>query len=337
MTPPLSFDVPRTSVRRISSSFPYALTFPEPRIARLVQKPGIWFASGIFILIGLGTVVFAVLPLLGVPPGGGGLITAVGVGSLFVYARGEMTFDRYRGVLRMKRRRRDIGPEVPLRDIAAVQLLGVKGGYGLEMNLVFAQPRGERLCVMCHTDEAALRTDAERLAEFLSVPLLDDRGEPIAIDGQTMKVDVRMVRTPTANFRTRKLCPDGVERMILKATRGARSFQLLFVGAGSVALIAGIGMLIAGVPSDPDAGAWVRILGPGIPLLVGSVFLLVSLTLLATPPIVFDRVAGVVRGKSLRIDKRRVEEIPLGDVAAVQICSGDFPGASDAGSDSSQV
>jgi hypothetical protein len=56
-----------------------------------------------------------------------------------------------------------------------------------------------------------------------------------------------------------------------------------------------------------------------IPISLGFV-ILVPLALSA-PRVVFDRVAGTVRGRRLILDGERTGEIALRDVAAVQICS----------------
>ena len=48
------------------------------------------------------------------------------------------------------------------------------GGYTtFEMNLVFAESETQRLNLVSHANETALREDARRLADFLGKPVLD--------------------------------------------------------------------------------------------------------------------------------------------------------------------
>ena len=50
---------------------------------------------------------------------------------------------------------------------------GDAGYVAFQLNLVLAKPSGRRIVLVTHADERALRQDAQRLAEFLGVPLLD--------------------------------------------------------------------------------------------------------------------------------------------------------------------
>ena len=340
MTTQLPFDVPRTAAGRSRTSYrSAALTRPEPRILQMRPTTAAWVFSGAFVVVGLGAVAFGVLPLLGLPQAGGGVLRVaipLVAGILFVIvgavlvtaqARNAMTFDLYRGVLRMSRPRAGIGPEIPLRDVAAVQVLVVRGTDALEMNLVLARPEGERLNVMCHAVETPLRADAQQLAEFLGVPVLDHRGLPVSLDGQATEVDVRMVRGASANLRTMKLGPAADGRMVLEATFRGRLFQMSFVGIGAMAALAGIGLAVAAaLARGPNSDVSGMVLGAMVSIILGTVFALLGLTLLARPPVVFDRVSQVVRGKRLRVDGVRVEEIPMEAVGAVQICSGEVSG-----------
>jgi hypothetical protein len=64
---------------------------------------------------------------------------------------------------------------VPRKDLVAVQICAHEEDRytAFELNLVLARPDVERINLMCHGKERALREDAERLAEFLNVPVLD--------------------------------------------------------------------------------------------------------------------------------------------------------------------
>ena len=47
-----------------------------------------------------------------------------------------------------------------------------------QLNLVFRRPSGRRWPLVSSQNEDAMRSDAEKLAEFLNVPLLDDTDSP---------------------------------------------------------------------------------------------------------------------------------------------------------------
>ena len=68
-------------------------------------------------------------------------------------------------------------------------------------------------------------------------------------------------------------------------------------------------LAVSGAFSDDSSGSiWVGLAGTATGCVVGTVFVLVGFTLLATHPVVFDRVAGVARGKRLKVDKVRIQE-----------------------------
>ena len=79
----------------------------------------------------------------------------------------------------------DLVVGLAIKNVAAVQLCsgpmlkpGEAGRYGetrmvFEMNLVVPGLPRERMQLVCNDRQAAMRTDARRLAEFLGVPLLD--------------------------------------------------------------------------------------------------------------------------------------------------------------------
>jgi hypothetical protein len=78
-----------------------------------------------------------------------------------------------------KKTRAWVQPPVSLENIAAVQICskwisGQKSSYmTYEINLVTIDPAGERINLMSHGKQSAVRTDAAQLAEFLAAPLLD--------------------------------------------------------------------------------------------------------------------------------------------------------------------
>ena len=105
----------------------------------------------------------------------------------------KVTFDRQMGRITGMSK---ISPEFrngALEDVAAVQIcsryvedpddrrLGDRGpgkSYtAYELNLAFLRPEGKRINLICHARQAALREDAQELAEFLSIPLLDHSEE----------------------------------------------------------------------------------------------------------------------------------------------------------------
>ena len=66
-------------------------------------------------------------------------------------------------------------------DVAALQICSYAGIGSdkkpfkiMELNVVLAEPPGERINLMSHGSEVRLRQDGAALADFLGVPLLDD-------------------------------------------------------------------------------------------------------------------------------------------------------------------
>ena len=131
-----------------------------------------------------------------------GCIGAVGLclalGGVFIWAGWKLLanppvfFDTERGEIRGRKLRvgsRRIEP-LPLTAVASVQItsghvtedkLGDSSPdsdyTAYEINLVLRDPPGERLTLTAHNDEPHIRADAQRLAEFLDVPLLDHSKE----------------------------------------------------------------------------------------------------------------------------------------------------------------
>ena len=75
-----------------------------------------------------------------------------------------------------------VSKSVPVKAVAAVQLCSrywERGGTTtFEMNLAFRVPAGRRWPLTGSEDGEAIRSDAQRLADFLNVPLLDDTESP---------------------------------------------------------------------------------------------------------------------------------------------------------------
>lgn len=96
-----------------------------------------------------------------------------GIGLLTLLTPRRFTFDRRSGLMRNEwfglRWCR------PLSEVRAVQVLRsprrMKWGYLWQVNLVFDDAGGGRVCLECHNRGAAIRADAEELAAFLGAPL----------------------------------------------------------------------------------------------------------------------------------------------------------------------
>jgi hypothetical protein len=109
--------------------------------------------------------------------------------ALRVLSSPSVIMDRTRNEIRGERLRvkgRAV-KQLPLGSVAVVQVVSCKRLDNLpdivnEINLVLSQPPGERLTLMAHYNEKQIRADAQRLAEFMNVPLLDHSigGETVA-------------------------------------------------------------------------------------------------------------------------------------------------------------
>ena len=91
-------------------------------------------------------------------------------------------FDRNAGrVWRRGKADKLLGDYAPLRDIEGLQICskmckdtdGSNNYMAYELNLVMKRPPGLRVPVLCHGNRSAMFEDARKLAEFLSVPLVD--------------------------------------------------------------------------------------------------------------------------------------------------------------------
>lgn len=121
----------------------------------------------------------------------GGAAICLAVGGAFVICSLKLMpcspvfIDRKGGEIRGKKLRLAGGlvAELPLRLVAAVQMVSGRiypsedpSYIAYQINLVLSKPPGERLAIMAHAKEQEICSDARRLADFLSVPLLDHRG-----------------------------------------------------------------------------------------------------------------------------------------------------------------
>jgi hypothetical protein len=165
---------------------------------RLLQGlRGLVMAVGLCVLA-FGLVIVGVA-LLGIGDGlaillhSGAVCLAVGAALVWAALRiltfPSVSIDRTRDEVRGEKLR--VGgrlvKRLPLRSVAAVQIALFREynfpRYTIyEINLVFSQPPGERLTLMAHSREKRIRADAQRLAEFLNVPLMDHS----AGDGETI-------------------------------------------------------------------------------------------------------------------------------------------------------
>lgn len=95
-----------------------------------------------------------------------------------------IVFDRVRGSVQGRSLKTDdhIRGEIALRDIRALQIcsgmISNTDGEGksyraFQLNLVLGDPPGQRIPLVAHAKGEALRRDAEQLAQFIRVPLLD--------------------------------------------------------------------------------------------------------------------------------------------------------------------
>lgn len=112
----------------------------------------------------------------------------IGVGFILVArlaTKPPIVFDRGRGSVRGKGLKLDgrIQGQMPLHNISAFQLCSgtVRDSEShffpsFELNLVLVEPPGQRICLMSRRTDRTLRRDAEQLAQFLGVPLLDHTG-----------------------------------------------------------------------------------------------------------------------------------------------------------------
>lgn len=143
----------------------------------------------VFILVGLNGVIFSLLkhvqrsgiegslnnPLQVVESlfSTGLIFVIVGLVLGSIYGSLNTLFDKEAGSLTNK------NSSVPLHEIHALQIIeetvgGSKGGVFKSYELNVIQKNGERIHLMDHGNYLAINTDAEKLAEFLSVPIWEN-------------------------------------------------------------------------------------------------------------------------------------------------------------------
>lgn len=204
MGKPLPFDVPADSVPAYCSSMRSArVVFPEPHVAVVepIRSSRRNLRRVVFVGCALWSLVAGIVAaaLTGLTPGTTpafpevnslliwmGALVMVLFGTLFVLLF-EYVASRQPGAPRTVFDRRagecvQYAPgaatpacaPLPLKSIAALQVIGTKSGFrALQLNMVLSDPPGARGNLMAHGDEKSLRTDAQALAAFLKVPVLE--------------------------------------------------------------------------------------------------------------------------------------------------------------------
>lgn len=180
-------DVDTSPMQAASANFRTA-TLVQPRDGCLVLRPsgGMRLFASLFLVIGLVIMAVAAAVFIGgergwVVPGlaaFGAIFAAAGLGMLLAPRRNE--FDRDAGQWTVSRFMSSTAR--PLSDILAVQLVnggwhtgseGNAGYYTYQLNLVLDDASEPRRSLSNHANQNGTREDAERLADFLGVPLLD--------------------------------------------------------------------------------------------------------------------------------------------------------------------
>ncbi len=319
------------------------LTFPEPQVARVKRAKAVPVLTLVIIICGLGLLVFPAFefrhyilvgsehssPLVfdvlgkiiliasGVFGIAGLALIVFGVHIGIVAGRRVLTFERRIGLLRFKPPCKGLGSEIPLRDVAALQILVADAaGRTYETNLVLSRPKGKRLTVICHDSEQDMRSDAEKLAAFLHVPLLDHVRESAEVNGLAAELETTLIPGKSASFRTMVLRSVGSEQMILKPAFGSRVFNGCFVVLG----LLGLGMGSVFGLAFLRKLDWIQLVGFLSCSVLGVVFI-VLYRKLKEHPIVFDRVQGIVWSRGPGLGERISGEIPLRNIQALQMCS----------------
>ncbi len=287
----------------------------QPSSDRLVLQPSLGdrLLAGIFLTLGLGVFAlgyFGITEAVAVSEIAGLVFALFGLWLFIQPARHE--FDRARG--RWTRRRLRTRTVRPLTDVLAVQLLTCRNN-ARQLNLVLDDEAQRRCKLAYHQQARAARRHAERLADFLGVPLLHQVAEGLEPMTVSMRGRDRVVeRTPlpgvAASFRTRALVERRPGCLVLRAAMGARLFDGLFVVGGLGIAVVGLVGLFSEGPARWEN--WIA-------LPFGAVF--------AAPGIYcfgqlgrweFDRDAGVFTLRRWRTTKER----PLTDILAVQLLDG---------------
>ncbi|MBN1554384.1 MAG: hypothetical protein JXA11_06540 [Phycisphaerae bacterium] len=192
-----SLDIPTQAVVTGSGSFrTHKVVSTPPDVLEIKHTIGFQIYSLLFSLLGIVTLVL-LYPLMlrsaKTPADFVGVFFAVllflsfvvlGMGGLTGWLGIPLTVMDRRVGLYWKRRipkkaRTWARPPLPLESIAAVQICSgrVRSQYGNytvhQINLVTADPPGERFCLISHGKKNAIRNDARQIAEFLHRPLLD--------------------------------------------------------------------------------------------------------------------------------------------------------------------
>ena len=296
--------------------------------------------SIIFFLSGLGAILSVaagdrLLPVR-IPLPVAAILGFVGVifclAGLLFWGRQELTFERRRGSVRLKRAVKGLGRAIPFGDIEAVEMVqDDDAAIAGKIDLVLSRPAGRRLAVAMRHAEGKLQEDARRLGEFLGVPVRDARQAVVSAAGAGPQITVSRRfngKSGAANFRTHERVQWGPGLLVVQATRRNRMFRSFFLWGGAGSLLLGALMLGLGLAGTTDS-LWGSLASAAIFLTIGAVFVLASVRLMACPPVFLDLTQGKIRGNKMRIAGRLVEEIPLTLVVAVQIVSGWIRGDSE--------
>lgn len=260
-----------------------------------------------------GYVVIAVMIVIGLIPVG-----------LILLSRQKVTFDNLRRTVEFRTRPPGLAKKIDFSDIEAIELRPVSWmNMAGRVALALREPSGKRLPIFMRDREAALRDDAALLADFIGVEVRDGRKVLVAPDplrpDQTLPIEMKCTgQLGAANSRTHKLNQPSPDVLRVAATPRSRIVQLLVFGPGVVVLLLGLlGVVSLTQPTGPDLGAAV------LCLTVGGGFTAVSLTLLRCPTVTLDRSTGVMSGGRVGKAAAPARSMPLRQVAAVQIVSGD--------------
>ncbi len=158
--------------RRPSAGFKMVLVPVEPNCLELRPSGSSLFLHGISLLILLVIMVQFSMDWWWVL-----LLVLIVIVELVRILRAALSswvrFDRERNVLTLGRSFLSVNH--PLADVVAVQLLKETGWLGFyQLNLVFARPTGHRVNLYAFWKPNLVSKTGQDIAEFLSVPLLDE-------------------------------------------------------------------------------------------------------------------------------------------------------------------
>ena len=175
-----------------------SLRRPRPGCLRLRPSAKVWVGNAIFAAIGAGVIAWGAGGDLPGPMGGLMRSTAIIFGIVFMaiplsyslLLANRFEFDQDEGRLT---RRGWHSAARPLADVLAVQMLVAPRNARprtWELNLVLDDVRKQRWNLACHSKEQAMWHQANEIAEFLQVPVLDHRSAEEAVHDQGREYQV---------------------------------------------------------------------------------------------------------------------------------------------------